>query len=43
MSVLGDDFRKLTEPGLLVSLAVLLVLLAASDLAIWLAYSMDTP
>lgn len=43
MRALSDDFRKFTEPGLLVSLAVLLVLLAASDLAIWLAYTMDTP
>ena len=43
MSVLRGDFRKFTEPGLLVALAALLALLALSDLAIWLATRLDTP
>jgi len=37
MSALRRDFRKLTEPGLLIALAALLVLLGLCDLAIWLA------
>jgi hypothetical protein len=43
MSALRDEFRKFAEPGLLIALAALLALLAVADLAIWLAYSIDTP
>jgi hypothetical protein len=43
MSILGSDFRKFAQPGLLIALAVLFALLAMSDLAIWFAYRLDAP
>jgi hypothetical protein len=43
MSALPQDFRKFREPGFLVTLFILFVLMALSDVAIWFAYRMDAP
>jgi hypothetical protein len=43
MSALRDDLKKFAEPGLLIALVVLFALLAFSDVAIWLAYKIDSP